>query len=312
MTHRSRSHSSGAPWRCATILWSALITVMAAPAPGIAIAQEAETEEKSPFEDVEWQRGPAKAELGKTAEIQVPQGYNFAGADDARQLLEAMGNPTSGREMGMLVPDSGDWFVVFEFNDIGYVKDDEKDSLDADAILASIRSGNDAANEERRRRGWSTLEILGWEHAPKYDPQSQNLEWAIRGRSDDGTVVNYNTRLLGRGGVMEASLVVGPEQLAATLPSFKGLLGGYTYKTGHRYAEFTKGDKIAQYGLAALVAGGAAAAAAKSGFLANLFAKLWKLIVVAAIAIGSMFKKILGAFRRQKEPAHGPEAHPVG
>lgn len=304
MPHRSRT----APLErtCTAILWT-LLLAFAAAAP--ALAQEDVGE--SPLEDIAWQGGPSKADLGEVAEIQVPAGFNFAGPEDARVLLEAMGNPTSGREMGVLVPNSGDWFVVFEFNDIGYVKDDEKDKLDAEAILARIRSGNQEANEERRRRGWSTLEILGWEQAPRYDPRTHNLEWAVRGKSDEGRVVNYNTRLLGRGGVMEASLVVGPEQLAATLPAFKGLLGKYAYKPGHRYAEFRSGDKIAQYGLAALVAGGAAAAAAKSGLLAKLFAKLWKILVVAVVAVGSMFKKILAAFRKEKDPVR-QAAHPVG
>lgn len=292
----------------ATILWGVLLAFAAPATPAVAEEEEAAP---SALERIRWQPGPSAAELGDVAEIKVPEGYNFAGAEDARTLLEAMGNPTSGREMGILVPVSGEWFVVFEFNEVGYVKDDEKDSLDAEAILKSIREGNEAANEERRKRGWSTLDIMGWERPPKYDENTHNLEWAIRGKSNDGLVVNYNTRLLGRGGVMEASLVVEPEHLVATLPAFKGLLGSYSYKSGHRYAEFKSGDKIAQYGLAALVAGGTAAAAAKSGLLSNLIAKLWKLIVVAAIAVASMFKKIFGFFRRDK--GHASEApHPIG
>ncbi len=291
----------------AAILWGVLLAFAAAAT--LAVAEEGGA--PSELEKIRWQPGPSAADLGDVAQVKVPEGYGFAGADDARTLLEAMGNPTSGREMGILVPASGDWFVVFEFNEIGYVKDDEKDSLDAQAILQSIREGNESANEERRKRGWSTLDILGWERPPKYDEKTHNLEWAIRGKSDDGLVVNYNTRLLGRGGVMEASLVVEPERLVATLPAFKTLLTNYSYKSGHQYAEFKSGDKIAQYGLAALVAGGAAAAAAKSGLLSNLIAKLWKLIVVAAIAVVSMFKKVLGFFRRDK--GHASEApHPIG
>jgi len=278
---------------CASILWSVCIAALGVSAP---LAQE----EASPLENINWQAGPSKADLGDEAHVAVPEGYAFAGADDARTMLEAMGNPTSGRERGILVPASGEWFVVFEYSDIGHVKDDEKDQLDADAILKTIREGNDAANEERQRRGWGRLDILGWEQRPQYDPTTHNLEWAIRGQSADGPVVNYNTRLLGREGVMEASLVVDPARLAATLPAFKGLLGDYSYKDGHRYAEFREGDKIAAYGLAALVAGGAAAAAAKSGLLANMFAKLWKVIVVAAVAVGSMFKKIIVALRGEK------------
>jgi len=68
-------------------------------------------------------------------------------------------------------------------------------------------------------------------------------------------VVNYNTRLLGRKGVMEVSLVVDPEKLSATMPAYQALLKDYDFKQGERYAEFRQGDKIAKYGLAALVTG---------------------------------------------------------
>jgi uncharacterized membrane-anchored protein len=49
---------------------------------------------------------------------------------------------------------------------------------------------------------------------------------------------------------------------------------GFSYKSGKTYAEFRPGDKIAQYGLAALIGGGAGAAAVKLG----LFGALWKFI----------------------------------
>ena len=79
-------------------------------------------------------------------------------------------------------------------------------------------------------------------------------------------VVNYNTRLLGRRGVMTVSLVVDPNQVAATVPAFNDLLKSYSFNSGQGYAEFRAGDKIAKYGLTALVAGGAGAVAAKNRF----------------------------------------------
>ena len=241
---------------------------------------------------IDWEKGPCQAKIGNIAEIQVPEGFVFTGASGTQTMLQLFENPTSGNELGMLMPsdENAMWFVVFEFDDCGYVKDDEKDELDADAILASIRKGNERANEERSRRGWSGLEIVGWEKAPAYDPQTNNLEWAIRGQSEGESVVNYNTRLLGRTGVMEANLVVDPSEMSTALPQFQTLLTGYAFQSGKKYAEFRSGDKIAKYGLTALVTGGVAAVALKAG----LFKKLWKLIVFAVIAVGTFFKKIFG------------------
>ena len=84
---------------------------------------------------VHWQDGPGKAGLGSRAEIELPPSYRFAGGSDTRKLLESMGNIASGAELGFVTPPGGEWFVIFDFNDSGYVKDDDKDKLDADKIL---------------------------------------------------------------------------------------------------------------------------------------------------------------------------------
>jgi len=248
----------------------------------------------SPLANIKWQKGPSVASLGNIAEVRLPEGFMFAGAGDTRLLMEAMENPTSGSELGLLGPENLDWFVVFEFDEAGYIRDDEKDKLDADAMLKSIRAGNEEGNKERQKRGWATMTIVGWEQPPHYDPATHNLEWAIRGESQGKPVVNYNTRILGRRGVMRATLVTDPGTLAQTLPSFKTVLGGYAFKQGSRYEQYVSGDKVAKYGLTALVTGGAAAVAVKTG----LFKYLWKLIVVIFIAIGAFFKRVFSAIKR--------------
>jgi uncharacterized membrane-anchored protein len=75
---------------------------------------------------------------------------------------------------------------------------------------------------------------------------------------------------------MSAVLITAPDSLSAAITDFKGTLTGFEYVPGKRYAEYKPGDKIAKYGLAALVTGGAAAIAVKTG--------LWKVIVTAAVA----------------------------
>ena len=166
------------------------------------------TKEPSLLDKINWTKGPAKAELKSLAEVQVPEGFMFTSAKGTQNLLEAMGNPTSGSELGFLAPTSLVWFVVFEFADVGYVKDDDKDKLDADKLLKSIKEGTEAANKYREKMGAAPLHITGWEIPPRYNEQTHNLEWAIRGESEGSPVINYNTRLLGRKGVMEVNLVI--------------------------------------------------------------------------------------------------------
>ena len=67
------------------------------------------------------------------------------------------------------------------------------------------------------------------------------------------------------------------------------------FKEGSRYADFDpKTDKVAAYGIAALVAGGALAAAAKLGLLKGLWVAilaLKKFIVIGVIALVAFVKK---------------------
>ena len=240
----------------------------------------------------EWEVGPGEGALGTVATVDVPEAYLFGDGDHARTLLEMWENPTSDIELGCVTPAAGDedWYVFFEFDPIGYVRDDEQNDLDADAILASLREGNKRGNDERRRRGWPTIELVGWAVPPRYEPTTHNLEWATIVESENGSQsVNYSVRLLGRSGVMSAELLCDPTEMEAKLPEFRRILAGFGFVPGGRYAEFRQGDKVAAYGLSALVAGGAVAGLAKAGLLKKLLKPLLFALLFAGGAIWRLF-----------------------
>lgn len=253
-------------------------------------------------DNISWQEGPVVGRLGSIAEIRIPHGYSFAGAAGARTFLELTENPPSGEELGVLIPHLQEnedfWFIIFDFTESGYVRDDERDELDADAILRTIRRGNEEGNRIRRERGWSEVNLIGWSEQPFYDPATNNLTWATLGESDGQRGVNYSTRLLGRRGTMNVDLVLAPGQLQTVVPEFEQLLQGFSFLEGNRYADWREGDKVAAYGLTALVAGGAGAIAMKSGVLQ----KLGKFIVLAVLAVLATLKKAVGSiFGRKKD-----------
>ncbi|UNK48582.1 DUF2167 domain-containing protein [Lysobacter sp. S4-A87] len=251
----------------------------------------------SDISSLPWQVGPAKGVIADKAVIDVPKGYAFLGAEGTRKLNEMMHNPSGEGDEYTLAPKDLSWFSFFSFDDVGYVKDDEK--LEPDDILASIKEGTEESNVERRQRGWETMHIEGWSFKPQYDKNLQLLEWAILAevQPSRNKVVNYNTRLLGRHGVMEVVLVANPEGLDAAIADFKGLVPGYSFNAGEKYAEFRAGDHVAEYGLAALITGGAAAVASKKGFFAAIalfLAKAWKLVLLAVAGGWAAFRKFLG------------------
>jgi uncharacterized membrane-anchored protein len=285
-------------------------------------AARAQQAEESPLAKIPWTHGPIVGKLGDVAEVKVPANCRFTDASGAKQFMEATQNPPSGTEQGVLLcrgaaaTDSSFWFVVFEYNASGLVRDDDKSKLDQAALLRTIQRGTEAGNEERRRRGWGEIEVVGWQRAPYYDSLTHNLTWATRLR-DKGSAgeesINHSVRLLGRGGVMNVDLVADPSQAETAVAAFDSILTDYAFIPGQRYSEWRAGDKVAEYGLAALIAGGAGAAAVKLG----LFGKLWKvilalvlalkkLVIVVVVAIGGFFKKLFG--KRKTEPAPAPPA----
>ncbi len=252
-------------------------------AEGLAIAQA--------LEAMGWKR-EGVGELGEWAEVQIPKGYRFTGKSGTKQFLEFTNNIPGGGELGIIAPEEFDWWVLFEFDESGYVKDEDKDSLDASAMLKSMKEGQEMANEQRESLGMGPLFVDRWAQEPNYNEATNNLEWAtvlVDGEGNEN--VNYNTRLLGRHGVMEVTLICSEEQLPVILGDFQNMVGDFGYKDGQSYAEFKEGDKIAKMGLAALILGGGAAVAAKTGLFA-VVGKFFKWIIAGFVAIGVAIKRL--------------------
>lgn len=301
----------------AVIAASAIFSLVAAPSRSDAQdnppAEREMTEEEAQkaflegMESLGWQRDGV-GKLKSEAQISIPPGYRFTGTDGTQQLMTAFGNLKTDREYGLIAPENLDWFVVFEFEKSGYVKDDEKDQIDetfARDLLKSMQENDAPANAARKKMGYPALRTLGWAKPPFYNESTNNLEWALELESEGGgRTVNFNTRLLGRYGVMESVLVCDPDILDEVLPEYQKLIAGFQYQDNHRYAEYRSGDKVAEYGLTALIVGGGAAVAAKTGLLATLFkffAKLGKgAILVVAVVVAGIAKVFKGIFGRRQ------------
>jgi uncharacterized membrane-anchored protein len=259
----------------------ATTSVLAAPPP------TSEAEAQAQMRSLHWQRGPADGQLGGVATLKITEGQAFLDSANTRRFLELTRNPPRDGRYALVAEE---WFAIFFFEDSGYVRDDEK--LDPDALLQSLRDSDKRGNEERKRLGMPGLHTAGWAVPPHYDPTTKRLEWGVQLRGEDGhPLVNYKVRLLGRRGVMHAILVSESERLTQDVAEFKTALAGYDFAAGERYSEWKAGDRVAEYGLGALVLGGAAVVATKSGFL-KAFGKL---IVIGAVGFGAA---ILAAARK--------------
>jgi uncharacterized membrane-anchored protein len=265
--------------------------------PALAMAQQLTAEQrKEEFGKLDWHAGPRAEAIAAKATLKTPnEKTQFLDEKNSRRFLELTGNlPENGNYI--VLDQEGGWWATFTFDQSGYVK--EGDKIDADALLKTLKDSDGPANEERKRLGMGALHTEGWYVAPHYDEKTKRLEWALKLRSDNGVSLNYTIRLLGRSGVMSATLVSSPETLDADIASFRKMLTGFDYNDGERYSEFKPGDHVAEFGLAALVTGGAAVIATKKGFwaaAAAFLASMWKIVAAAGIAavagLKSLFSK---------------------
>jgi len=250
------------------------------------------------------QPGPATITLRDQAQISLPEGYSFIPPKEGAALMDAMGNQTDENFLGLIFPQSqAEWFVTVDFDPAGYIKDDDAKDWDADELLDSLKEGTEAANEHRKEVGVPPIEVTRWIEKPNYDAGTHRLVWSAEikdiGSSGEDAGVNYNTYVLGREGYVSLNLVTSVAAVESHKPAARELLAAVNFNDGKRYSDFNAStDKVAAYGLAALVGG---LAAKKLGLLATvglLLAKFGKLLIVGVAAAGAGIAKF---FKGKKE-----------
>ncbi len=242
------------------------------------------------LKELAWVKGPTSVPVGKNAKLMIPENYVFLDTANTSKFEELNENLSNNKEV-MVAPADLHWSAYLEFDEGGYVKDDEK--INVDDLLKSLQEGTESTNAERQKRGWTPLHVLGWAAPPAYNHDTKRLEWATKLQSDNGTGVNFFTKILGRRGHTSVVMVTAPSGLNDAEAALNTVLDGYAYSAGETYAEWKPGDKVAEYGLAALVLGGAAAVATKKGLwavIASFLAAAWKAVAAAVVTAGAWLR----------------------
>lgn len=231
--------------------------------------------------------------------------FRYLDKADTRKVLEQLwGNPEDDSVLGMVVPtrpgldEAGSWAVVVTYDDEGYVSDEDASKIDYDALLKDMQDGTREANAEREKAGYGRVDLVGWAVPPRYDASSKKLYWAkeLAFNGEPTHTLNYDIRVLGRHGYLSLNAVSGMDELPQVQAGMQQLLPMTEFDPGARYADHNAStDKVAAYGVAALIGGGLAA---KTGLLAKLgliLAKLGKLLIFGLIAAGAAIKKFLSS-----------------
>lgn len=237
--------------------------------------------------------------------IVIPTGFKYLNASQAqRVLVDLWGNPESNdMTLGMILPENqgvmGDTGYVFniQYDEIGFVKDDDADKIDYDDLLAEMQKDTEDANKERSSAGYDPITIVGWAADPFYDKEKKILHWAKEIRFGDAAAhtLNYNIRVLGRKGVIVLNAISIMPDLPLVQKDIHNVLDIVQFNDGYKYKDFDpSADEIAGWTIGGLVAG---KVLAKAGFFA-LILKFWKFIAIAAVGVGRV---IWSKIREKKE-----------
>lgn len=230
------------------------------------------------------------------ATLDLPPTFRYLNpTDTARVLVDGWGNPPGAATLGMIVPAAtsvlspAGWGVIVTYEADGHVLDDEADQIKYDELLKTMQDELVESNPERKKQGFPAMTLVGWAEKPSYDKASHKLYWAkelkTEGMPDSG--LNYNIRVLGREGVLVLNAVAGMDQIETIRQEMKQVTAFSDFTPGNKYADFnSKTDKTAEYGLAALVAGGVASKLGLFGKLLALLLAFKKLIIVGIGAAG--------------------------
>ena len=241
---------------------------------------------------------------GAPVTLSVPDSIDYYDSGESRLVLEDLwGNPPDKTVLGMLFPAGyspldAAWGAVITYEDTGYVSDEDAAHTDYDALLKDMQAAVQRSNKVLEGQGYATVDLVGWAVEPNYDPASHRVDWAkdlVFSTSGGEHTLNYDMRVLGRGGVLSVNFVAPMHSLDSVRAAAPEVLAIPDFNEGNRYEDYRQGDKTAGYGVAALIAGGVGVAAAKKAGLLGiglLFLKKGWVIVMA------VFGGVVGWLRR--------------
>jgi uncharacterized membrane-anchored protein len=249
--------------------------------------------------------GPRDIVLIDQATLKLPANYFFVPKAEGVRVLRALGNVVNDSNfVGLVVGQRQNdrWIVVIRYIKEGYIKDDDAKNWNADDLLKNISEGVEETNKDRAARGFPEMQVIGWVELPNYDAITHRLVWSLLSRDKDQPDntpknINYNTYALGRDGYFSLNLLSGSERISSEKAAAHELLADLSYNAGKRYEDFSATtDRIAEYGLAALIGG---IAVKKLGLFALFIAMVLKFAKVIAIAAAVLGAGVMKFFRRK-------------
>ena len=262
-----------------------------------------EEERSAALKALTWREGQPLTLPISHASLKAPANIRQLLGSDAVSLWEVLNglDAPAGTEAA-LYDEKAETLVFYQKVADGYVRLDDWDDVDADAMLKEVTANTETANARRKSAGISAIHVVGWLERPHLDRFTNTVRWAFEANDErDGSLVNSIALVLGRDG-FEKLTWIGPKSAVND-----GLLNvaqkSFVFPVGGNYADYKSGDKVAEYGIAGLVAAVLGVkAAVKFGLIAAavLFAK--KIGVFILVPVAMLFGWLKRMWSRRNQP----------
>jgi uncharacterized membrane-anchored protein len=271
-----------------------------------------ETDNQTQIDSIEksfhYEHGTINLKNG-VAKIKIPNGFKYLNPEQAEKVLvDLWGNPKSDNiTLGLILPENlgvmsrNGYVFNIQYDEIGFVKDDDADDIDYDDLLTQLKKDTEEENKIRTKEGYEQIAIIGWAAKPFYDKDRKILHWAkeIKFGNSSVNTLNYNVRVLGRKGVLILNAIATKAELPLVQKDINKVLNIVEFNEGYQYKDFDSSvDEVAAWTIGGLVAG---KVLAKVGLFA-VFAKFGKLIILGFLGLFGAFKnKIKNLFSKKKK-----------
>ena len=193
--------------------------------------------------------GPSDIPMIDQAVLHLPATMAFFPKAESNALMQAWGNGSSDRLVGIVVPKDSEanWLITLDHVAEGFVRDDDAKTWNADELLQSLKDGTAEQNKEREQMGVPQLDIVGWAQPPKYNAEEHRLVWSLKSvtrgaAADEVPGINYNTYALGRDGYFQVDLLSDVNHLTGDKASVNAVLKGARIQARQTLRGFHRGQ----------------------------------------------------------------------
>lgn len=263
------------------------------------------------FARMHWKKGTLKL-ASSHGMFTVPRGGTMVVGGEATRADELINGSTDPTIEGYA--DFAHRSLYVSYVDEGFVNTDDWKDVNADDLMKHLRDATESANAERVKNGGPVMHIDGWVQRPTFDQARKSVRWVTHAHDESGRgFVNAVALLLGRHGYERFTLVSNGSDPKGDAVLLAAAANGYRFDPGFRFQDYFWGDKLAGYGIAALVGTAAGATIAKTvgfGAILLLIKKFFLVIVAALLGVFGYVKRFFAGRRTTGVAARAAQAPP--